>query len=108
MGRSGRLILFALAGLAHSGAQEAPQMVWEGLVDGISVLSIRGNRVEVEDREGLPVQRQRYRFFERLPDSRQEVRLSVRDGRGAVRILQQPRLENNYTLLVSVQDLQPG
>lgn len=90
------------------GAQEQPQFVWEGVVDGLSVVQVRGNRVQVDDRQGLPVQRQRYRFFERLPDSRQNVRVEVREGRGRVRIIQQPRLENNYVLEVAIEDRQGG
>jgi hypothetical protein len=108
MGRSRPLALLALAACALAGAQEQPQLAWEGVVDGTSVLSIRGNRVQIEDREGLPVQRQRFRFFERLPDSRQTVRMEVREGRGRVRIVQQPRLENNYVLAVSIEDHQGG
>ena len=107
MGRSGRLTLVALAAAALLPGQ-SPQFVWEGVVDGTSILSIRGNRVQIEDREGLPVERQRYRFFERLPDSRLDARVEVREGRGYVRILQQPRVDNHYTLAVSVEDRQGG
>ncbi len=107
MGRSGRLAFPALAAAALLGAQ-SPQFVWEGEVDGASILAIRGNRVQIEDREGLPVQRQRYRFFERLPDSRLDARVEVREGRGQVRILQQPRVDNNFTLTVSIEDRQGG
>lgn len=108
MERSRRLTLLALATCALLGAQDQPQLVWEGVVDGTSILSVRGSRIQIEDREGFPVQRQRHRFFDRLPDSRQEVRLEVREGRGRVRILEQPRLENNYVLAVSIEDRQGG
>ena len=89
-------------------AQDQPQMVWEGQVDGVIVLRVRGNRIDIEERQGLPVQRQRFRFFERLPDSRQNARLAVVEGRGHARILEQPRLENNYTLSVLIEDPQGG
>jgi hypothetical protein len=89
-------------------AQDQPQMVWEGQVDGVIVLRVRGNRIDIEERQGLPVQRQRFRFFERLPDSRQSARLAVVEGRGHARILEQPRLENNYTLSVLIEDPQGG
>ena len=88
---------------------QSPQFVWEGVVDGTSVLSIRGNRVQIEDREGLPVQRQRYRFFERLPDSRVEVRLEVREG--ARLRPHHPATAawiTNFTLMVSIEDRQDG
>jgi hypothetical protein len=89
-------------------AQDQPQMVWEGQVDGVIVLRVHGNRIDIEERQGLPVQRQRFRFFERLPDSRQNARLAVVEGRGHARILEQPRLENNYTLSVVIEDPQGG
>jgi len=99
-------LLFALCPVLL--AQEQPQLVWEGQVDGATILRVRGNRISLEERQGLPVQRQRFRFFERLPDSRLNVRLDVVEGRGQVRILEQPRLENNYTLAVLVDDRQGG
>ena len=49
-------------------AQEQPQMVWEGQVDGVTLLRIHGGRVDADEEVGLPVQRQRFRFFERLPE----------------------------------------
>ncbi|MCS7314069.1 MAG: hypothetical protein RMI94_07160 [Bryobacterales bacterium] len=88
--------------------QDQPQMLWEGQVDGVSVLRIRGGQLDVEDVRGLPVQRQRTRFFERLPEWRQNVRLEVIEGRGRVRILEQPRAENSYTLSVEIDDHQGG
>lgn len=89
-------------------AQSTPQFIWQGDVDGTSILHIHAKRLDVENRSGLPVQRQRYRFYDPLPDSRQTVRLEVREGRGNVRITDQPRLENDYTLSVTIEDVQAG
>lgn len=83
-------------------------MVWEGQVDGIAVLYIRGNRVDVRVEEGSPVARQRVRFDSPAPASRQDIRLEVIEGRGAVRIVDQPRLENDYTTAVRIEDRQSG
>lgn len=88
--------------------QEQPQLIWEGQVDGVSILRIRGRQLDIEDVRGLPVQRQRARFFERLPERRQNVRVEVVEGRGKVRVLEQPRAENNYTLSVEIDDHQGG
>ncbi len=85
-----------------------PQLAWEGEVDGITVLRFQGNRVDTEPLRGLPVQRQRFRFFERLPQARQNVRLEVVEGRGNVRIVEQPRPENSYTLAVRIDDSRGG
>lgn len=89
-------------------AEIQPQFTWEGEVDGTSILFLRGKRLWVEDRKGLPVQSQRYHFYSPLPDSHQSVRLEVRGSRGAVQITQQPRLENDYTLAITIEDPQSG
>ena len=89
-------------------AAQQPQLVWEGEVDGISVLYVRGNRLDVRTQQGLPVQRQRFRFYDRLPDSRQDVQLQVMQSRGRVWISEQPRLDNNYTMAVTIEDRQGG
>ncbi len=103
-----RLVIFAwLLGPALA-AQDQPQLVWEGEVDDVSVLRVRGNRIDMEEVSGLPVQRQRFRFFERLPDARQDVRVEVIEGRGRVRVLEQPRPQNNHTLSVLIEDRQGG
>ncbi len=83
-------------------------MVWEGEVDGAVILYVRGRRVDLQVKSGLPVQRQNYRFAIPLPDSRQDVQLQVNQGRGHVRIAEQPRLDNNYTLAVRIDDHQAG
>ena len=89
-------------------AQERPQFVWQGEVDGIDILHLRDNRLEVQVQEGAPVERQRFQFNDRLPEIRQDARLEVREGRGYVHIISQPRLENRYTLTLAIEDRQPG
>jgi len=89
-------------------AQNRPQFVWQGEVDGIDILHLLDNRLEVQVQEGAPVARQRFQFYDRLPEVRQDARLEVREGRGYVHIVSQPRLENHYTLSLSIEDRQPG
>jgi hypothetical protein len=98
-----KLSVFLLAGIAL-GAQTQPQLVWEGEVDGVIVIHIRGNRLDVEDRQGAPVQRERHRFFDRLPEARQTAKLRVVQSRGSVRVLNQPDVANNFTLSVMIED----
>lgn len=107
--RGGReLAVLSLMLMPALAAQDQPQLIWEGQVDGISVLQVRGRRVKTEAKEGLPVARQRFHFYQRLPETRHEVRLEVAEGRGLVQILEQPGANNEYTLTVSVEDRQPG
>jgi hypothetical protein len=82
--------------------------VWQGDVDEAAILYIRGDRLEVENPRGERVQQQRYRFFHLPPDSRQQVRLEVVEGRGSVRIAEQPALENDYTIVIHIEDRQEG
>jgi hypothetical protein len=89
-------------------AQDRPQLVWEGQVDSVVVLHIHGGVVTAEVKEGLPVERRRFHFQAPLPESRQEVRLEVVEGRGGASILEQPRMDNQYTLSVIIEDRQPG
>lgn len=94
----------ALASAAPGAQQPRPQFTWEGEVDGVSVVHIRGDRVDIEDRQGAPVQRDRFRFFAPLPALRQTAELRQLDGRGSVRILRNPDASNNFTLSVLVED----
>ncbi len=43
---------------------EQPQMIWEGRMDGVSVLRICGRQHDIEEVRILPVQRQQAHFFE--------------------------------------------
>jgi hypothetical protein len=98
--------LFLLACAAV--AQDRPQFVWQGQVDGIAILYLHGNRMDVQIKEGAPIEQQQFRFYHALPDIRQDAKLSVIEGRGYVHIIAQPRLDNQYTLGIEIEDRQPG
>jgi hypothetical protein len=100
-------ILTLMLSVAAAGQPAQPQLVWEAEVDGTCVLHVRGNRIDIDDRQGRPVARERHRFFDVLPEMRQEVRVAVAQGRDSVRVLQQPSPSNNYTLSVLIED-RPG
>ena len=89
-------------------AQDRPQFVWQGEVDGIDVLYLHGDHLNVKAKEGALPTRQQFHFYDKLPDSRQNVRLEVREGRGFVHVIDQPQIENQYTLAVSIEDRQAG
>lgn len=102
------VVYVLLGALGPLYAQNRPQLVWQGQVDGISTLYIRGKRIEIQDREGGPVQEQRFQFYKSLPDVHQAVRLDLLEGRGYVHIVEQPDVDNDYTLAVSIEDRQEG
>jgi hypothetical protein len=89
-------------------AQDRPEFIWQGQVDGIAILRLHGNHLEVQIQEGAPVTGQQFHFYHALPGSRQDARLRVIEGRGFVHILEQPKIENDFTLAVSIEDRQPG
>jgi len=89
-------------------AQDLPKAVWAGEVDDVVTLYFRGDVVEAERARGLPLQRQRYRFYEPLPEGRTFVQVDVIEARGRVRVIEQPRPSNQFTLQVRVEDPQPG
>jgi hypothetical protein len=102
------LLLFIVSLVGLQAATSPAQFVWEGEVDGTVVLHARANRLKVDTVSGQPVEKQRFKFYERLPDSRRQVRLKVVENRGAVWISQQPTLQNDYTLSVTIEDRQDG
>ncbi len=103
------LNIIALGCLAFQlSAEPKAQLTWEGEVDGILFLYIQGKELKLEHKQGQPVARQKFKFFAALPDSRQHIRLEVRQGRGSVRITEQPGIENSYTAAVSIEDRQDG
>jgi hypothetical protein len=95
-----------LAPLAQGGA--APQFVWQGQVDGIAILHLHSKQLAVQIQQGEPVERQQFHFSDALPDTGQKVRVEVLEGRGYVHVIDQPSIENHYTLAVGIEDRQPG
>ncbi len=93
---------------AELGAQDRPQFVWQGQVDGTAILHLAGKRLTVQIQDGAPVERQKFHFSDALPGTQQPVRVEVLEGRGYVHVIDPPSIENNYTLAVSIEDRQPG
>jgi hypothetical protein len=87
---------------------DEPQFVWQGQVDGIAILHLHGKQLAVQIQEGGPVERQQFHFSDALPDVRQKVRVEVLEGRGYVHVIDQPSIENHYTLAVGIEDRQAG
>ena len=102
-----RVLLFAMLG-AGLGAQDRPQFTWQGQVDGLAILRLTGKRLAVQIQEGAPLERETYHFSDALPHSQQQVRLEVIEGRGLVRVIDQPRIDNGYSVAISIEDRQAG
>jgi hypothetical protein len=100
------LIFPIFCALSAQGA--TPQFVWQGRVDGIAILHLQGKQLAVQIQQGDPVERQQFHFSDALPESQQKVRVEVLEGRGYVHVIDQPSIENHYTLAVGIEDRQPG
>ena len=99
------LLLWVYSSLS---AQDHPQFVWQGQVDGTAILHLAGKRLTVQIQEGAPVERQKFHFSDALPGTQQAVRVEVLEGRGYVHVIDRPSIENNYTLALAIEDRQPG
>ena len=87
--------------------QERPQLVWKGAVQGLVTLYIKGKRVEAEEKGGSITQ-QHFRFRHGLPEGNVHPRLEKIEGRGYVQVVEPPHADNNYTLVVRIEDRQGG
>jgi hypothetical protein len=58
--------------------------------------------------QGAPVTDEHFKFSRPLPERDSEVRLEDPSGRGQIRLIEQPRERNNYTVRVSIRDPQAG
>jgi hypothetical protein len=85
---------------ATAAVAQQPQLTWEGEVNGPTRLVIQGERVEVSGNSD--VDRPNYRFFEPMPDRATNVTAQVVQGRGTVRVVEQPYRDNGFRTVVAV------
>lgn len=79
---------------------------WRGSVDGADQLVIQGETLHVKHLDKAPIQSQKHRFSDGLPDREvDDLRLDAREGRGRVRLLQKPSRANDWTAIVLLDDI---
>src|SRR5581483_1372791 len=100
-------VFFARSG-PNASPTAPPQMTWQGHVGGTVFLYIQRKHVKAEQKDGGQVSGQHFRFNGPLPDTRQDVRVQVLEGRGYVHVVEQPRADNDFTLAVAIEDRQSG
>ena len=89
--------------------RDAGALRWSGLVDGVAEIRIQGGRVDAISPRGDVLRSVRYNVVgSSLP--RRDVRLELgrSEGRGAVRIAQQPSVWNQYTAVIRIDDSASG
>lgn len=87
---------------------QLPQAAWEGEVDGKVEITIRGDRMDTREISGPMTNALKYRVYDPLPARSGQVRLQAQQGRGSIRIAQQPGVSNDYTAVITVEDPQGG
>ncbi|GMR23094.1 MAG: hypothetical protein BMS9Abin37_1494 [Acidobacteriota bacterium] len=106
MRRSLLFLLVTLAGVTAPRAEERFQ--WKGRVDGADDILIRRRFVRIDHLGAKPIQFQDYRFSASLPARAVEVELHLLEGRGTVRLMEQPSRRNDYTVVVRIEDGRGG
>jgi len=114
------VLFFAAFTETHAQRNRQGNMEWSGTVDDRVNLIIRGRNVRVDTLSGRQYGNGRYDFGRDWDDRRsrdrdrddrwESSRASVKklDGRGDVRIVQQPNRRNNYTTIVQITDKKGG
>jgi len=94
----------------HEGEGESTsgRLHWRGTVDDNVQLVIRGGYVDVRTIGGTEYTDANYNFTSQLPRRRTTVRVNKLNGRGTVRILQQPSRENDFTAVIEIKDSSGG
>lgn len=98
------LLFFLLGAFAATAVAAKERFQWKGRVDGVDEILVRGRSVRVNHLEAKPIQRQDYRFSDPLPAHAVEVELGVVEGRGTVRLMEQPSERNDFTAVVRIED----
>lgn len=83
-------------------------LTWQGRVDDVVELEIRGNRVFERVISGQPVSAVRTNFSSSLPRRDVIVNAQLRRGRGRVEVIEQPTSRNDYRAIIRVRDTQGG
>jgi len=83
-------------------------ITWRGVVDDKVDISFQGSTVKSTIIHGKPVENQEYRVHQPMPSDNVTVVLSRVEGRGTVKITQQPDRDNGYTTIVRLHDRRGG
>jgi hypothetical protein len=106
LARTSAALLLGATAASTAGAQERALFTWNSTVDREVVVVVRGRDVQVRG-SGLDASyRPRLDLREGLPRTPGEVLVRRTDGRGAVQVVEQPSVANNFTTTIRITD--PG
>lgn len=81
---------------------------WRGTVDDVVQLEIRGRDIYTRHISGRAYNNGTFSFTSSLPTRNVTVDVNKRNGRGDVRVIQQPRRDNDYTAIIEIRDRDGG
>lgn len=87
-----------------SGNQPTGRAFWRGRVDKEVRLIIKGRNIETQLISGNPNPAGTFSFADPLPTRNVKVEVNKKEGRGKVRVLQQPSRNNDFTAIVQIYD----
>lgn len=93
---------------ASTADQSTARFRWTGVVDGTTIIKVTRRQVEYSYDGGQPVQNERFEFTDELPRTGIQVRLNILEGRGELKLIQEPRSDNNYVAAVEIRDKDRG
>ena len=84
--------------------QSTGRAFWRGTVDKEVRLIIKGDNIETRLISGNPNQPGDFSVTASLPTRNVKVEVNKKEGRGKVRVLQQPNRNNDYTAIIQIYD----
>jgi hypothetical protein len=82
---------------------------WSGRVDDALEIRVQGDQIRYRNLSGKGTRDVDADFAGHgLPRENVELRVLEREGRGSVRVVQQPSARNNYTAVIRVYDPRPS
>ena len=104
----GLAAVYGILTIAPAQAQGRAGMSWSGRVDQDTIIYIHQDKARTDTITGHTTDHIRTNFWRLLPDRPVRVFLVNWQGRGFVRVVQQPSLDNSFTAAVEIRDPQPG
>ena len=86
----------------------AASLRWTGQIDGRVRVSFRGNQAYSQRLSGAEIYGEQVAFGSSMPRRAMDVEVNKVRGRGDVTVVQRPSAQNNYTLVVEIDDRDSG
>jgi hypothetical protein len=86
------------------GGNRSGKAFWKGTVDNNVQLIVRGRNIETQTVVGRSYPAGTFSFTSPLPNRNVDVKVEKKNGRGSVRIIQQPNRSNDFTAIIEIID----